>query len=62
MIWLLLWFIIKLDSILTELFIRGWKLNISLVFIVQSYFKAPKDVKLNTNHFFIAKIPSEREL
>ena len=40
----------KLDSIVTELFIRGRKLNISLVFITQSYFKVPKDVKLNTTH------------
>ena len=38
------------------------KLNISLVFITQSYFKVPKDVRLNTNHFFIAKIPNKREL
>ena len=42
----------KLDSIVTELFIRGRKLNISLVFITQSYFKVPKDVRLNTTHFF----------
>ena len=41
-----------LNSIVTELFIRGRKLNISLVFITQSYFKIPKDVRLNTNHFF----------
>ena len=40
----------KLNSIITELFIRGRKLNISLVFITQSYFKVPKDVKLNTTH------------
>ena len=46
----------KLNSIVTELFIRGRKLNISLVFITQSYFKVPKDVRLNTTHFFIAKI------
>ena len=52
----------KLDSIVTELFIRGGKLNISLVFITQSYFKVPKDVRLNTTHFFIAKIPNKREL
>ena len=52
----------KLDSIVTELFIRGRKLNISLVFITQSYFKVPKDVRLNTTHFFIAKIPNKREL
>ena len=52
----------KLNSIVTELFIRGRKLNISLVFITQSYFKVPKDVRLNTTHFFILKIPTEREL
>ena len=52
----------KLDSIVTELFIRGRKLNISLVFITQSYFKVPKDVRLNTTHFLISKIPNKREL
>ena len=52
----------KLNSVVTELFIRGRKLNISLVFITQSYFKVPKDVRLNTSHFFIAKIPNKREL
>ena len=52
----------KLNSIVNELFIRGRKLNISLVFITQSYFKVPKDVRLNTTHFFITKIPNKREL
>ena len=52
----------KLDSIVTELFIRGRKLNISLVFITQSYFKVPKDVRPNTTHFFITKIPNRREI
>ena len=52
----------KLNSIVTGVFIRGRKLNISLVFITQSYFKVPKDVRLNTTHFFIAKIPKKREL
>ena len=52
----------KLDSIVTELFIRGRKLNISLVFITQSYFKVQKDVRLNATHFFITKIPNNREL
>ena len=52
----------KLNSIVTELFIRGRKLNISLVFITQSYFKVPKDVRLNTTHFFIMKIPNKREI
>ena len=49
------------DSIVTELFIRERRLNISLVFITQSYFKDPKDVTLNTTHFFISKIPNRRE-
>ena len=52
----------KLNSIVTELLIRGRKLNISLVFITQSYFKVPKDVRLNTTHFFITKILNKREL
>ena len=52
----------KLNSIVTELFIRDRKLNISLVFIAPSYFKVPKDVRLNTTHFFIMKIPNKREL
>ena len=52
----------KLDSVVTELFIRGRKLNISLVFITQSYFKVPKGVRLNATYFFIAKIPNKREL
>ena len=52
----------KLNSIVTELFIRGRKLNISLVFITQSYFKVPKDIRLNTSHFFIPKILNKREL
>ena len=50
------------NSVVTELFIRERKLNISLVFITQSYFKVPKDVRLNTTHFFISKIPNKREL
>ena len=53
---------IKLDSIGTELFIRGRNLNISLVFIIQSYFKVPKEVRLKTTNFFISKILNKREL
>ena len=52
----------KLNSIVTELFIRGRKLNISPIFIIQSYFKVPKDLRLNTSYFFIAKIPIKRQL
>ena len=50
----------KLNPVVTELFIRGRKL--SIVFIAQSYFKVPKDVRLNSTHFFIMKIPNKREL
>ena len=52
----------KLNLIVTESFIRRRKLNISLVFITQSYSKVPKDVRLNSSHFFIAKIPNKNEL
>ena len=52
----------KLNLIVMELFIRGRKLNISIAFIMQSYFKVPKDVRLNSTHFFIMKIPNKREL
>ena len=52
----------NISSVVTELFVRGRKLNISLVFITQSYIKVPKDVRLNSSHFFIMKIPKKREL
>ena len=52
----------KLNPVVTELFIRGRKLNISIVFITQSYFKVPEDVRLNSTHFFIMKIFNKREL
>ena len=42
----------RLNLIVTELFIRGRKLNISLVFIAQSYFKIPKDIRQNTTPFY----------
>ena len=45
-----------------ELFLRGRKLNISLVFISQSYFKVSQTIGLNTTHYFIMKIPNKREL
>ena len=53
---------IKLNPIISELFIRGKKINISIVFITQSYFKVPKDVRLNSTHFFIMIISNKREL
>ena len=43
----------KLNPVVTELFLRGRKLNISIVFITKSYFKVPKDVRLNTTHFLL---------
>ena len=49
----------KLNPVVSELFIRSRKLNISIVFIMQSYFKVPKDVRLNSRHFFIMKIPNK---
>ena len=52
----------KLNLIVTELFIRGRKLNILIDFITQSYFKVPKDVRLNSTHFVIMKFPNKREL
>ena len=52
----------KFQAIVKELFIRCRKLNISLVFIIQSYFFVPKDVRLNPIHYLIMKINSEREL
>ena len=52
----------KLNPIVTELLVRGRKINIPIVFITQSYFKVPKDVRLNSTHFFIVKIYNKREL
>ena len=52
----------KLNLIVTELFIRGRKLIISLVFITQSYFAMPKNIRLNYMHYFIMKIPNKQEL
>ena len=40
----------KIDPIVTESFIRGRKLNISLVFITESYFAVPKNIRLNSTH------------
>ena len=52
----------KKNPIVTKLFIRGRKLNISIAFVTQSYFKVPKDVRLNSTVSFIMKIPNKREL
>ena len=52
----------RFQAIIKELFIRCRKLNISLVFITQPYFTVPKDVKLNSTHYFIMKINHRKEL
>ena len=52
----------KFQAIIKDLFIRCRKLNISLVFIMQSYFSVPKDVRLNSAHYLIMKINNQREL
>ena len=52
----------KLKPIVTELFIRVRKLNISLVFITQAYSAVPKNIRLNSTHYFVMKIPNKSEL
>ena len=52
----------KFQSIIKELIIRCRKLNISLVFMTQSYFSVPQDVRLNSTHYLIMKINNKREL
>ena len=52
----------KIQTTIKELFIRCRKLNISLVFIIQSYFSVPKDVRLNSTHYLIMKINNRKEL
>ena len=49
----------KRNSVVTEIFIRGRKPNISLVFITKSYFKKPKDVRLNSMHFLLWKFQTK---
>ena len=50
----------KFNPIVTELFIRGRKLNTSLAFITESYFTVLKNMTLNFRHYFIMKITSKR--
>ena len=52
----------KLNPIVTELFIRSRKLNISTTLIAQPQFSVPNNIKLNSAHYFIMKIPNKREL
>ena len=52
----------KFKAIMKELFVRCRKLNISIVFITQSYFRMPKDARLSSTHYVIMKIQSKKEL
>ena len=52
----------KLDPIITELFIRGRKLNIFLAFFTQSYFAVPKNIRLNSAHYFVMKFQVKEKL
>ena len=52
----------KLNPIVNELFVKNRKLNISLVFITQTYFTILKNIKINSTHYFIIKIPNKQEL
>ena len=52
----------KLNPIATELFIRSRKLSISLIFMTQSYFAVPKNIRLNSTHYFVMKLSSKQEL
>ena len=52
----------RLSPIVTKLFLRGRKLNISLVSTSQSYLKVPKTIRLNATQYFIMKIPTKRDL
>ena len=52
----------KLNLVINDLFTRGKKLNISLVFITQSYFAVPKNIRITSTHYFIMKILYKQEL
>ena len=52
----------KVKAIVRELFIRCRKLNISIVFVMQSYFRTPKDARLNSTHYILMKIGNKKEL
>ena len=69
MIYFIIFFIIadilsdkKINPILADLFIRGRELNISLVFIIQSYFPAARNIRLNSTDYLVIKIPNKKEL
>ena len=52
----------KLNLIVKELFLRDRKLNISLVFTTHFFLAVPKDIRINSTHYFIMEIPYKREL
>ena len=52
----------KFQAIIKELCIRCRKLNILLIFVTQSYFSVPKDVRLSSTHYLIMKLNNRREL
>ena len=52
----------KLNPIVTEIFIRRRKLNMSFVVITQSYFTVPKNIRLNSTHYLVMIIPNKKEL
>ena len=62
MIWLLICLVKKINPIVTELFIRVKKLNISLVFFTHSDFAVPENIRLNSTHYIIMKILNKQEL
>ena len=51
----------KLNPTVTDFFIGGRKVNIFLIFITQSYFAVPKNIRQNSPHYFITKIPNKQE-
>ena len=61
MIWLLIFLVMRNFPIVTELFIRGREPDIFLVFITQSSFTVSKNIRLNSTHYFIERIPNKRE-
>ena len=52
----------NVKAIVKELFIRFRKLNVSIIFTIQSYFRTPKDARLNSTHYIIMKIQNKKEL
>ena len=52
----------SINLIVTELFIRLIKLDVSVVFTAQSHFSVPKNIRLNSTHYFVMTIPNKREL